>query len=148
MILTTRLVFRLKGYNNCVNIYLDIDGVLLTKEKQPAKHLAAFLKYVTDNHTCYWLTTNCKETPKTAVDYVLRYTGTELVDYLHKILFTPWGTYKTEGIDFSKEFRWLDDHALVGERQKLQKHDRMDSLITVNLRENTDQLLDIVCSLK
>lgn len=131
-----------------MNIYLDIDGVLLTKEKQPANHLAAFLKYATDNHTCYWLTTNSKEHPKAAVNYVLRYTGPELVDSLSKILFTPWGTYKTEGIDFSQEFRWLDDYALVGERQALQKHGCMDSLITVNLRENPDQLLDITRSLE
>jgi len=36
-----------------MNIYLDIDQVLITKDLKPVKHVYEFLKYVTDNHECY-----------------------------------------------------------------------------------------------
>lgn len=43
-----------------MNIYLDIDGVILANDKQPALHAKEFLKYITDNYPTYWLTTHCK----------------------------------------------------------------------------------------
>ncbi|OGM16531.1 hypothetical protein A2V56_00600 [Candidatus Woesebacteria bacterium RBG_19FT_COMBO_42_9] len=43
-----------------MNIYLDIDGVILANDKQAALYAKEFLKYVTDNYPTYWLTTHCK----------------------------------------------------------------------------------------
>ena len=43
-----------------MNIYLDIDGVIITNNFQPAEHLGEFLKYILEKHKVYWLTTHCK----------------------------------------------------------------------------------------
>jgi ribonucleotide monophosphatase NagD (HAD superfamily) len=42
-------------------LYLDIDGVLLTaKHTQAAPGVDEFIKFITQNFACYWLTTHCK----------------------------------------------------------------------------------------
>lgn len=45
-----------------INIYLDIDGVLLTKNLKPANYAFEFLQYVLSNYpfSTYWLTTRCQ----------------------------------------------------------------------------------------
>ena len=43
-----------------MNIYLDIDAVILANDKQPALHVKEFVKYLTDNYPVFWLTTHCK----------------------------------------------------------------------------------------
>lgn len=131
-----------------MNIYLDIDGVLLTKQKQPANHLAAFLKYVTENYTCYWLTTHCKGNAQTAINYLTSYAGTEVVDYLSEIQVTDWSTYKTEAINFTEDFVWLDDYALYAEVEMLKKHRSTDKLQLINLETTPDQLLSLVRSME
>ncbi len=35
------------------NLYLDIDGVLLTKQGASAPHIVEFLKFATNNFDCY-----------------------------------------------------------------------------------------------
>ena len=44
-----------------MNIYLDIDGVLLANDLNPANHAPEFLRYVLDHYpdSTYWLTTHC-----------------------------------------------------------------------------------------
>ena len=56
-----------------MNIYLDIDGVLLGKGWKPAFHVKEFLTYFIERHSCYWLTTHCKGDANTAINYIGRY---------------------------------------------------------------------------
>lgn len=43
-----------------MNLYLDIDGVILTKSGDPAPDLLSFLEFVTSRFDCYWLPTHCR----------------------------------------------------------------------------------------
>ena len=53
-----------------MNIYLDIDGVLLTKKGEPVFYIEKFLKIITDNCVVHWLTTHCRGGENGTVDYL------------------------------------------------------------------------------
>ncbi len=87
-----------------MNVYLDIDGVLLTKDGNWAIGAVEFLEKVTNKHKCYWLTMHCKGDASPAIEHIKQKTGEEPPRCLQGILPTNWGTLKTEAIDFSQEF--------------------------------------------
>lgn len=126
------------------NIYLDIDGVLLTKQGASAPHLVEFLDFATSNFNCYWLTTHCDGDATTAFLYLVGKIPTEAVPYLEKIKPTKWKLWKPEAIDFTQDFYWLDDYAFDGDKKILEEHQALDKLITVDLQTSPNQLLDIV----
>lgn len=127
-----------------MNIYLDIDGVILANDKQPAKHAKEFLKYTTDNYTVYWLTTHCKGDADYTVNFVNRFFDIETLGFLKKIKPTNWTTSKSEAIDFSNPFLWFDDQIFDFEKKDLIKHNSLKSWVEVDLSKNVDQLLDLI----
>jgi hypothetical protein len=132
-----------------MNIYLDIDGVLVTKDKRPANGVTEFLSFITDRFDCYWLTTHCRDgNPAQAIDYVQEIIKIDK-GILEKINSSkPWYTYKTHAIDFNRDFRWLDDFLLVGEIKTLNRYDALDKVIRVSLQNDPDGLLFIKDMLK
>ncbi|MFW0862061.1 MAG: hypothetical protein ACKKL6_00535 [Candidatus Komeilibacteria bacterium] len=131
-----------------MNIYLDIDGVLihdaLDKYQQPADGLVEFLKYITNNHDVYWLTTHCKGDTEHLLEYLRDRISVEAMEYARLIKPTTWGTWKTEGIDFSKDFRWLDDDVYRLEHAALKERNCENKLINIDLVKNPNQLTDII----
>lgn len=123
-----------------MNIYLDIDGVLLKKDGEPSDGVLEFLKYVTDNHSVYWLTTHCRGGENNAVEYLLRALPAESREYLDKIIPTDWQTLKTEAIDFSQDFRWFDDYSMQAELNVLAENNAKDKLVLVDLKSAPDKL--------
>lgn len=65
-----------------MNIYLDIDGVILTKEGKQMQYLKEFLLYVFDlaGENIYWLSTHCKDGN---TDRVLKSTKVNTHIYYH-----------------------------------------------------------------
>ena len=56
-----------------MNIYLDIDGVLLANEENLAIGASELIKYAADNFSVYWLTTHCMHgDPTRAIEYIQR----------------------------------------------------------------------------
>ena len=100
-----KLIVLVVFYGNeiIMNIYLDIDGVLITKKGKSAKGVVEFIKYVTDHHSVYWLTTHCKGVESTAIKYLQDKLPPRVLQYLKKIKPTNWQTLKTEAIDFSQD---------------------------------------------
>lgn len=124
-----------------MKIYLDIDGVLLTKNGEPAVGVLEFLKKVTE-HDCYWLTTHCKDDSVEGVQFHLKQKlPQEAFEYIKKIKPNPWGTLKTEGLDFSSEFMWFDDTLFQSEEAVLRQHNALNAFRLVDLRKYPDQLL-------
>lgn len=125
-----------------MNIYLDIDGVLLANEENLAIGASEFIRYAVDNFDVYWLTTHCMNgDPAHAIEYIQRTTDENLRPYLEKFKPTTWSLAKTEAIDFSKPFLWLDDDCFSGERITLKEHNTFDSWIEVDLAKYPDQLV-------
>src|SRR3990167_10498298 len=102
-----------------MKIYLDIDGVILANDLQKAKHAEEFLKYLTDNHHVYWLTTHCKGDAEYTVNHISRYFEPETIEVLKKIKPTNWQTNKTEAINFKEPFLWFDDFLFEAEKTDL-----------------------------
>lgn len=127
-----------------MNIYLDIDGVLLTKQGKPADFLKEFLEYITGHHSVYWLTTHCKGDPAPAVAHLKRVLPIELHPYLEVIKATDWDVLKIDGIDFTQEFRWLEDFPMQSEIEVLKSKDATDSLILIDLKQNPLQLKKVI----
>lgn len=126
------------------NIYLDIDGVLLTSHVEPANYVHEFLEFVTNNYPTYWLTTHCNDDAETAIKYLNVYLKPETIEFVKKIKPTSWTTAKTTGIDMSKPFLWFDDYPMNYEKQILNEKSLLDNLIVVDLNKNPDQLKSFV----
>lgn len=127
-----------------VNIYLDIDGVLLANDRQPANYASDFLRYVLTNFpdSTYWLTTHCQGDASRPIRDVGDLFDDETIELMKKIKPTTWldSSAKTDAIDFSKPFLWFDDDLFPNERKALIKHNVLDNWIEVDLRKDTDQL--------
>ncbi len=134
-----------------MNIYLDIDGVILDSgfgNTRPANYSTEFLKYLTENHKVYWLTSHCKVGGNRIVTHLGPKLPDDAMEYVLKILPNPWSDLKTDGIDFTQDFRWIDDNAFIPELEALKQNDASEKLIKINLRENSDQLNDVVLYLQ
>lgn len=128
------------------NIYLDIDGVILTRGVAPAPHLGKFLKYILGNYSVFWLTLKYRGETKGIIKYLSQFLSPEIIPLLGQIRPTRFDLDKTEAIDFSKEFFWLDDELFDSEKNTLRNHNTYDSWIELNLIKNPDQLIDLVNS--
>ncbi len=131
-----------------LNIYLDIDGVLLANDLSPANHAPEFLKLVLERYpdSTYWLTTHCNGDASAPVRHISHLFDEETVELLKQIKATSWQTAKTRGIDFTKPFLWFDDDLFYEEKQDLLKHEAMDNWIEVDLRKDVDQLAKFIAS--
>lgn len=131
-----------------INIYIDIDGVLLANDLNPANHAREFLKYVLEKFpdSTYWLTTHCQGDANVPVQHIGHLFNTETIELMKKIKPTSWDLAKTRAIDFSRPFLWFDDDLFFEEKQALIEHDSLDNWIEVDLSKNPDQLLNFINS--
>ena len=131
------------------NIYIDVDGVLLTTSNiRAAKGSVDLLYFVLQNFDCYWLTTHCHDNDTTEViSYLSQFFYPSVVEKFKAIKPAAWNTLKTEGIDFDSDFIWLDDYPMQSERKELEQHGCLKNLIKVNL-DNKDELFDVIQKLK
>ena len=140
------------------NIYLDIDGTLLLDDLKNsgrgALGLAFFLVYLGNlqaRGVCRvnWLTTHCKDgSAGAALDYLRSKIDPHDYNLIERmeILPTRWNELKTEAIDFSEDFLWLDDDVSLKEREVLRTNGASHKLIEVDLGKDKYQLKTIVNS--
>lgn len=131
-----------------MDIYLDIDGVLLANDLTPANYAKEFLQKVLGEYpdTTYWLTTHCQGDASVPVQHIGHLFDAETVDLMQKIKPTSWDLAKTNAIDFSKPFLWFDDGLFFEEKQTLLENNALDNWIEVDLAKNPNQLADFINS--
>lgn len=131
-----------------MNVYLDIDGVLLANDLNPANHVSEFLKVVLERYpnSTFWLTTHCQGDPNTPIKHIGHLFDDKTVALMRKIKPTRWDLAKTRAIDFSQPFLWFDDDIFHEEKKTLLKHDALGSWIEVDLRKDPNQLQKFVVS--
>lgn len=130
------------------NLYLDIDGTIITKQGGiEANHLFDFLNFATKKYDCYWLTTHCKGDDSTALEHVKDKVSEKSFELLKRLKPTNFKLWKTEGIDFTKDFIWLDDYAFDGEKAELEKNGALKNLVLVDLKADPDQLSKLIKTL-
>ena len=131
-----------------MNLYLDIDGVLLDYNTETyAKGAIELIEYVTSEFDCYWLTTHCKGDSMPAIEYLSGYFPPDVIKKLRKVKPTYWEDLKTEGIDFDRNFIWLDDYPFQAEQEVLKNFGVSESLYRVDLG-NEDELANVLAYLK
>ncbi|HWZ65951.1 MAG TPA: hypothetical protein VNX65_04150 [Patescibacteria group bacterium] len=125
-----------------MNIYLDIDGVLLANELTAAPHAEEFLTYILDNYpdTTHWLTTHCWKGINRTSDALAPAFSKEILDRIKVIKPTDWNESKTDAIDFTKPFLWFDDDLYPEERATLEKNNALKSWVEVDLGRDPDVL--------
>jgi len=140
------------------NIYIDVDGVLLLDDLgnagRGALRLGLFLSHLGNlqaDKKCklYWLTTHCRDgSDKRVMSYLKPKLDPYDYDLITRMNITPtvWNELKTDAIDFSKNFLWLDDDASIREREILRTHNAEHKLIEINLRKDKYQLKTLVNS--
>lgn len=128
-----------------MNIYLDVDGVLLANDRRAANGADEFLQVVLTKYpdSTYWLTTHCwrgvNRAPRTLAPVLMP----ETVHLLNKIKPTDWNELKTDAIDFSKPFLWFDDDLFDDEREVLRTHNAEQNHILVDLYKNPNHLAEL-----
>jgi len=127
---------------NMTDIYLDVDGVLLANDRNPALHADEFIRYVVTAFpdSTYWLTTHCRQNDNYVVPLLSRFFPEETMQYVRRIIPAEWNILKTEVIDFGKPFLWFEDGIFPEERAELIKHDALDNYIEVDLTKHEDHL--------
>lgn len=130
-------------------IYLDIYGVILGDGQNLSPGATELIQYAVDHFGVYWLTTFCKGGDASqARQVVAQASDDDLSPYLDKIQPSRWSLAKTEAIDFSQPFLWLDDNCSAIEYMTLRRHNALDSLIKINLHDHPDQLFQALERLK
>ena len=129
-----------------MNIYLDVDGVLLNHDGSLAHHADEFLAaMVHSGHPVHWLTTRCRDGDAASVVEVLgRLVQPSTVELLTSIRPTSWATSKLEAIDLRSPFIWFDDQPLQFEIEELQECGLLDRWVQVDLRSEPDQLATLL----
>jgi hypothetical protein len=115
-------------------IYLDVDGVLLRRscvsrggfELSPGAE--AFLAYLVESFDVCWLTTRCKHGLPNDITRAFRHAmqvtdlPPKLTELINLVKPTQWNACKTEGIDLSTDFYWIDDNPTREALQVLAQH--------------------------
>lgn len=129
-----------------MDIYLDIDGVLLINEKFAAPYTDELLQKVLAKYpdSTYWLTTHNWKGENRAKEVLAPHLKPETVALLDRIKPTIWNEMKTEGIDFSRKFLWIDDDLWEDELKDLEEHDATDNFILIDLHKDPNQLKTIL----
>lgn len=131
-----------------MNIYLDIDGVLLANDLNPANYANEFLRKVLSEYpdSTYWLTTHCNGDAAVPIQHIGHLFESDVQELMKLIKPTSWQTAKTRAIDFDNPFLWFDDDLFFEEEQELRKHNVLDNRIAVDLSKNPNQLKDFIDS--
>jgi hypothetical protein len=123
-----------------MNIYLDVNGVLLQQDLTPTVGVTDFLKRALNQGDVYWLTSHCKGDAGNVLAYLERMLPKEAYELVQQIKATNWDVLKTDGIDFTKDFLWFDDNLFESEKRVLVSHSCEDKFVFVNLKKDPAQL--------
>lgn len=129
-----------------MDIYLDIDGVLLANESNLANYAKEFLVYVITNYpdSTFWLTTHCQGDADTPIKRLWHMFDDKTITLMEKIKPTTWDIAKTEAIDFTKPFLWFDDDCFDDERRELVSRGLLNNWIEVDLRKDVNALYKFI----
>lgn len=125
-----------------MNIYLDIDGVLLANESNAANYADEFLKAIIEKYpeSTYWLTTRNWKGENRAKEVLAPYLNPETVDLLDRVKPSEWKDLKTDAIDFDQDFLWFDDDLWPNELNVLERHEALQNFMMVDLKKDPNML--------
>ena len=129
-----------------MNIYLDIDGVLLEDDSKLANFAPEFMEYILTKYpeSTYWLTTHCQGDASVPMRRLGHMFEPRIAELMLAIKPTSFDHAKTTGIDFSKPFLWFDDNVFDFDKDILRENNALDNLIDVDLLKNPNVLQQFI----
>lgn len=127
-----------------VDIYLNIDGVLLGVGNRPANYSREFLRYAVPNFQAYWLSSRAKNSGSAPLKDLSKLFEPEITQLISTVKPVRWSFAKTQAIDFSRPFLWFDDELVVHERLELIKNNVLENWIEVDLVKDENRLADFL----
>lgn len=129
-----------------MNIYLDIDGVLLINDKHAAPYADEFIEYILGKYpnSVYWLTTHNWKGENRAKEVLAPHLKPETAKLLDKIKPSKWEELKTDAINFEEEFRWLDDDIWPDELKILEDNNATGNFIMIDLAKDPNMLSNLI----
>lgn len=121
-----------------MDIYLDIDGVLLGTAS-PIEDTVKLADHIITRYPghIYWLSTHCRHRENRCAEWLRANDFPE--DLVRKLdaAVRPlyWETFKTEAIDFLRPFVWLDNEPLLSELRRLEEHGAGSSVFVMDKRD-------------
>lgn len=133
-----------------VQVFLDIDGVLLGLDRERPQRLALadhaldFLTFLLARATVHWLSPGHREA-KAAVDHLLAHTRQSdrerLLALAPRVRMASWRTLRTEALPSDGRFLWLDDAPSPDELAALRQRSWLERWLWVDTREEPEDLL-------
>ncbi|OOZ38240.1 NIF family HAD-type phosphatase [Solemya elarraichensis gill symbiont] len=129
-------------------LFLDVDGVLLGKKnpRDISHSIAAgcdeFIDFSIEHFDCYWLTSHCKGSADTVLNYLKPYVTDPLYEKIKLIQATDYRTFKTEALH--GDFIWIDDAPSMYEIKYLEENNLLHRWFQVNTRQDYHALEKII----
>jgi hypothetical protein len=136
-------------------IYLDVDGVLLRRSRvsrggfELSPYAEEFLAQLVASHNVFWLTTRCRAGMPNDVARAFRHAmqvaslPPKLAKLINAVEPAEWNSCKTEGIDLTANFFWIDDNPTPKALQVLATHGCLDRWIKARTDHNANDLLRV-----
>ena len=131
-----------------MNLFLDIDGVILGKrnphdiQHSLAAQCEEFIDYALSNFDCYWLTTHCQGDVETVIDYLRPYSSQAMLDKFRLIRATHFRTLKTEALH--GDYIWVDDAPLICEINFLSSNDQLNRWLEIDTQKDYFALITLL----
>jgi hypothetical protein len=153
---------RVTGKGDQVNLYLDLDGVIIRAADsvagtELAPHALTFLQWATEFHRPYWLTTRDAHGQHAGVLRTLRLARgcatfatlpADVESLLKSIRPTEWSGNKISGIDLASDFVWIDDQPSAVEIAALQSRNLLHRLVVIDTNKDSDSLLRAIAAIE
>jgi hypothetical protein len=136
-------------------IYLDVDGVLLRRSQvsrsgfELSPYAEEFMAHLVGCHRVRWLTTRCRAGMPNDIARAFRHAmqvaslPPRLAELIALVEPAEWNACKTEVIDFSVDFYWIDDNATPEALQVLAEHGCQDRWIEARVDHKPDDLVRV-----
>jgi len=129
-----------------MNIYLDIDGVLLVNENHASLYADEFLQHILTKYpdSTYWLTTHNWRGENRTIEVLSPTLKPETAELLKKIKPTEWGDLKTDAINFEEDFLWFDDDLWPDELKVLEENNATGRMVMIDLNKDPEILKKLI----
>ena len=125
-----------------MKLFLDIDGVLLTKRGSLAEGAEAFLLWAVENHKPYWISTRTRD--GTHRGALRAFHGKLDPQTIQTVRPARWDTLKTEALPLgSRNWVWIDDEILHTEQAILIAGGALDRFVQVNIDKDPCALIEL-----
>lgn len=127
-----------------IDIYLNVDGVLIDDNSRPTNYSREFIKYIVPNFNTYWLSRRDKNNGFSIIKDLSRIFEPNTMQLINRVRPTRWSFAKTQAINFDRPFLWFDDELIVHERLELIKNNALNNWINVDLARDENCLADFL----